>query len=110
LQQEMTNLSSFQKLIAIANEHGIICHAVPEECLIASLPGDDDFLLAFTWSGAVEGESSEHKLIAISVQDITKEMTVAAWQIPIYLFGNVLRQAQMLVAAHKDFMLGTNNP
>ncbi|MEA5502334.1 hypothetical protein VB735_04265 [Halotia wernerae UHCC 0503] len=104
----MTNLSSFQKLIAIANEHGISCHAAPEECLVASLPGYDDFLLAFTWSGAVEGEPPEHELIAISVQDITKEMTVAAWQIPTYLFGNVLRQAQMLVTAHKDFMLGTN--
>ncbi|MBH8556126.1 hypothetical protein I8751_28070 [Nostocaceae cyanobacterium CENA357] len=106
----MTNLNSYQKLIAIANEHGINCHAVPEECLVASLPGYDDFLLAFSWSGAVEGEPPEHELIAISVQDITKEVTVAAWQIPSYLFGNVLRQAQMLVTAHKDFILRANNP
>ncbi|AFY44852.1 hypothetical protein [Nostoc sp. PCC 7107] len=105
----MTNLNDFQKLIAIANEHGITCHAAPEECLIASLPGEDDFLLAFTWSGAVQGETAEHGLIAISVQDITKEITVAAWQIPTYLFSNVLRQAQMLVTAHKDFMLDKNN-
>ncbi|WP_341526689.1 hypothetical protein WKK05_29800 [Nostoc sp. UHCC 0302] len=97
-------IKSFQKLVALANEHGINCHATPEECLIASLPGYDDFLLAFTWSGAIEGEPPEHELIAISVQDITKEITVAAWQIPTYLFGNVLRQAQMLVAAHQDFI------
>ncbi|MBH8576521.1 hypothetical protein I8752_26730 [Nostocaceae cyanobacterium CENA369] len=100
----MTNLKNFQKLIALANEYGINCQATPEECLVASLPGYDDFLLAFTWSGAVEGEPLEHELIAISVQDLTKEVTVAAWQIPTYLFGNVLRQAQMLVAAHRDFM------
>ncbi|MCG6134751.1 MAG: hypothetical protein MET45_08815 [Nostoc sp. LLA-1] len=100
----MTNLNNYQKLIALANEYGINCQAVPEECLVASLPGYDDFLLAFTWSGAVEGEPPDHELIAISVQDITKEVTVAAWQIPTYLFGNVLRQAQMLVAAHRDFM------
>ncbi|MDZ8105134.1 MAG: hypothetical protein RM338_05845 [Nostoc sp. DedQUE12a] len=99
----MTNVEKFQKLVDLANEYGIICQPTPEECLIASLPGDDDFLLAFTWSGAIEGESPEHELIAISVQDIVKEVTVAAWQIPIYLFGNVLRQAQMLVAVHKDF-------
>ncbi|AUB42536.1 hypothetical protein COO91_08676 [Nostoc flagelliforme CCNUN1] len=68
------------------------------------MPGDDDFLLAFTWSGTIEGEPPEHELIAISVQDIVKEVTVAAWQIPFYLFGNVLRQAQMLVTAHKDFV------
>jgi hypothetical protein len=105
----MTNLSGFQKLIAIANEHGISCHAAPEECLVASLPGYDDFLLAFSWSGAIEGEPPEHELIAISVQDITKEVTVAAWQIPTYLFGNVLRQAQMLVTAHEDFILRTHN-
>ncbi|MFN6572718.1 hypothetical protein [Dendronalium sp. ChiSLP03b] len=100
----MTNLKNFQKLVALANEYGINCQAAPEECLVASLPGYDDFLLAFTWSGAVEGEPLDHELIAISVQDITKEVTVAAWQIPTYLFGNVLRQAQMLVAAHRDFM------
>ncbi|MBD2676666.1 MULTISPECIES: hypothetical protein [Nostoc] len=99
----MTNVEKFQKLVDLANEYGIICQPAPEECLIASLPGDDDFLLAFTWSGVIEGESPEHELIAISVQDIVKEVTVAAWQIPIYLFGNVLRQAQMLVAVHKDF-------
>ncbi|MFN6562582.1 MAG: hypothetical protein RMY28_022690 [Nostoc sp. ChiSLP01] len=99
----MTNVEKFQKLVNLANEYGIICQPTPEECLIASLPGEDDFLLAFTWSGAIEGESPEHELIAISVQDIVKEVTVAAWQIPIYLFGNVLRQAQMLVTAHKDF-------
>ncbi|MCW5314708.1 hypothetical protein GTQ43_13105 [Nostoc sp. KVJ3] len=100
----MTNVNNFQRLVELANEYGIICQPTPEECLIASLPGDDDFLLAFTWSGAVEGEPTEHELIAISVQDLVKEVTVAAWQIPIYLFGNVLRQAQMLVAAHKDFV------
>lgn len=100
----MTNLNNYQKLIALANEYGINCQTAPEECLIATLPGHDDFLLAFTWSGAVEGEPPDHELIAISVQDITKEVTVAAWQIPTYLFGNVLRQAQMLVAAHQDFM------
>jgi hypothetical protein len=100
----MTNLNNFQKLVVLANEHGIICQPAPEECLIASLPGYDDFLLAFTWSGVVEGEPPEHELIAISVQDMAKEVTVAAWQIPTYLFGHVLRQAQMLVAAHKDFI------
>ncbi|MEH2079438.1 MAG: hypothetical protein V7K89_05310 [Nostoc sp.] len=41
------------------------------------MPGDDDFLLAFTWSGTIEGEPPEHELIAISVQDIVKEVTVA---------------------------------
>lgn len=106
----MTNLNRFQKLIAIANEHGISCHVAPEECLVASLPGEDDFLLAFSWSGAVEREPPEHELIAISVQDITKQVTVAAWQIPAYLFGNVLRQAQMLVTAHKDFMQSSHHP
>ncbi|MBD2342548.1 hypothetical protein [Anabaena subtropica] len=100
----MMNCNNFQKLVALANEHGINCQATPEQCLVASLPGYDDFLLAFTWSGAVEGESPEHELIAISVQDITQERMVAAWQIPTYLFGYVLRQAQMLVAAHIDFM------
>ncbi|MBW4646194.1 MAG: hypothetical protein KME23_24920 [Goleter apudmare HA4340-LM2] len=100
----MTNLNNFQKLVALANEHGIICQQAQEQCLVAILPGYDDFLLAFTWSGAVEGEPPEHELIAISVQDLATEVTVAAWQIPVYLFGNVLRQAQMLVAAHKDFM------
>jgi hypothetical protein len=106
----MTNLNKFQKLIAIANEHGISCHAAPEECLVATLPGEDDFLLAFSWSGAVAGEPPEYELIAISVQDITKEVTVAAWQIPAYLFSYVLRQAQMLVTAHKDFLRERNNP
>jgi hypothetical protein len=100
----MAKLNRFQKLIAIANEHGIICQPVEQECLIASLPGHDNFLLAFTWSGAIEPEAPEHELIAISVQDIAKEVTVAAWQIPSYLFGSVLRQAQMLVAAHIDFI------
>jgi hypothetical protein len=98
------NSNNFQKLVALANEHGINCQAAPEQCLVASLPGYDDFLLAFTWSSVAEGEPSEHELIAISIQDITKEVTVAAWQIPAYLFGYVLRQAQMLVAAHIDFM------
>lgn len=102
--KQMTYSKNYQKLVALANEYGINCHLAPQECLLASLPGYDDFLLAFTWSGAVEGESPDHELIAISVQDITKEVTVAAWQIPTYLFGNVLRQAQMLVAAHRDFM------
>ncbi|BBD62954.1 hypothetical protein NIES2109_58040 (plasmid) [Nostoc sp. HK-01] len=105
----MTNLNKFQKLIEIANEHGINCHSAPEQCLVATLPGEDDFLLAFSWSGAVEGEQLEHELIAISVQDITKEVTVAAWQIPAYLFSNVLRQAQMFVTAHKDFLREQNN-
>lgn len=105
----MTNFNGFQKLIAIANEYGIICYATPEECLVASLPGYDDFLLAFSWSGAFEGEPPEHELIAISIQDITKEVTVAAWQIPTYLFSHVLRQAQMLVTAHKDFLREQNN-
>lgn len=100
----MTKLNKFQKLIAIANEHGIICQPVEQECLIASLPGHDNFLLAFTWSGVIETEAPDHELIAISVQDIAKEVTVAAWQIPSYLFGSVLRQAQMLVAAHIDFI------
>ncbi|MCC5629352.1 hypothetical protein [Nostoc sphaeroides] len=100
----MTNRKNFQRLVELANDYGIICQQTPEECLIASLPGDDDFLLAFTWSGTVEGEPPEHELIAVSVQDIVKEVTVAAWQIPFYLFGNVLRQAQMLVTAHKDFV------
>lgn len=98
------NSNNFQKLVALANEHGINCQVAPEECLVASLPGYDNFLLAFTWSGAVLGEPSDHELIAISIQDITQERTVAAWQIPTYLFGNVLRQAQMLVAAHIDFI------
>jgi hypothetical protein len=98
------NSNNFQKLVALADEHGINCQAAPEQCLVASLPGYDDFLLAFTWSDTVEGEPSEYELIAISIQDITKEVTVAAWQIPTYLFGYVLRQAQMLVAAHIDFM------
>jgi hypothetical protein len=106
----MTNLNKFQKLIEIANEHGISCHSAPEECLVATLPGEDDFLLAFSWSGAVEGEPLEHERIAISVQDITQEVTVAAWQIPAYLFSHVLRQAQMLVTAHKDFLQERNNP
>jgi len=100
----MTNRKNFQRLVELANDYGIICKPTPEECLVATLPGEDDFLLAFTWSGTVEGEPPEHELIAISVQDIVKEVTVAAWQIPFYLFGNVLRQAQMLVAAHKDFV------
>ena len=100
------NSNNFQKLVALVNEHGINCHAVPEECLVASLPGYDDFLLAFTWSGAVEGEPSEYELISISIQDVIKERTVVAWQIPTYLFGNILRQAQMLVAAHIDFITG----
>ncbi|TIF35196.1 hypothetical protein DI029_15555, partial [Legionella pneumophila] len=64
----MTNVNKFQRLVELANDHGIICQPTPEECLIASLPGDDDFLLAFTWSGTVEGEPPEHELIAISVQ------------------------------------------
>lgn len=100
----MTNFNRFQKLIAIANEHGIMCKALPEEYLIASLPGYDDFLLAFSWSGTVAEQPPEQELIAISLQDITKEVTVAAWQIPPYLFGNVLRQSQMLVSAYEDFM------
>ncbi len=100
----MTNVTNFQKLVELADEYGIICQPTQEECLIGSLPGEDDFLLAFTWSGTLEGEPPEQELIAISVQDMVKEVTVAAWQIPIYLFGNVLRQAQMLVAAHKDFL------
>lgn len=100
----MMNSNNFQKLVALTNEYGINCQPASEECLVASLPGYDDFLLAFTWSGAVEGEPPEHELIAISVQDITQERTVAAWQIPTYLFGNVLRQAQMLVSAHIDFI------
>ncbi|WP_414575298.1 hypothetical protein [Anabaena sp. CCY 9402-a] len=100
----MMNSNNFQKLVALANEYGINCQSASEECLVASLPGYDDFLLAFTWSGAIEGEPPEHELIAISVQDITQERTVAAWQIPAYLFGNVLRQAQMLVTAHIDFI------
>ncbi|HIK05681.1 MAG TPA: hypothetical protein IGS40_13370 [Trichormus sp. M33_DOE_039] len=100
----MIHSQNFQKLVALANEHGINCQIAQEECLIAPLPGYDDFLLAFTWSGAIAGEPPEHELIAISIQDIAKEMTVAAWQIPTYLFSNVLRQAQMLVAAHIDFM------
>jgi hypothetical protein len=100
----MTHLKSFQKLTAIANEHGIICQPTQSQCLIAVLPGYDDFILAFTWSGAIEGQSSEHELIAISIQDIAKEVTVAAWQIPTYLFGSVLRQAQMLVKAHLEYI------
>ncbi|MEA5569079.1 hypothetical protein [Anabaena sp. UHCC 0399] len=100
----MMNSNNFQKLVALANEYGINCQPASEEGLVASLPGYDDFLLAFTWSGAIEGEPPEHELIAISVQDITQERTVAAWQIPAYLFGNVLRQAQMLVTAHIDFI------
>jgi hypothetical protein len=100
------NSKNFQKLVTLANEHGINCQATPEECLVASLPGYDDFLLAFTWSSTVEGEPQEYELIAISIQDITKERTVVAWQIPTYLFSNVLRQAQMLVAAHIDFITG----
>lgn len=100
----MMNSNNLQKLVGLANEYGINCQVTPDECLVTSLPGYDDFLLAFTWSGTVEGEPPEHELIAISVQDITQERTVAAWQIPTYLFGNVLRQAQMLVAAHIDFM------
>ncbi|MDZ7962153.1 MAG: hypothetical protein RMY34_30495 [Aulosira sp. DedQUE10] len=100
----MAKLNRFQKLIEIANEHGIICQPVEQECLIASLPGHDNFLLAFTWSGAIELDAQEHELIAISIQDIDKEFTVAAWQIPSYLFSSVLRQAQMLIAAHIDFM------
>jgi len=100
----MTNFNNFQKLTELADEHGIICQPTQEECLIASLPGYDDFLLAFTWSGAIEGETSNHELIAISVQDIPKEITVAAWQIPTYLFGSVLRQAQMLVKAHLEYL------
>ncbi|RUS98726.1 hypothetical protein DSM107003_07450 [Trichormus variabilis SAG 1403-4b] len=98
------NSKNFQKLVTLANEHGINCHAAPEECLVASLPGYDDFLLAFTWSSTIEEEPSEYELIAISIQDITKQRLVAAWQIPTYLFSNVLRQAQMLVAAHIDFI------
>ena len=100
----MTNVNKFQRLVELANDHGIICQPTPEECLIASLPGDDDFLLAFTWSGTIEGEPPEHELIAISVQDIVKEVTGAACQMPFYLFGNGLRHAQMLVTAHKDFV------
>ncbi|MBW4563864.1 MAG: hypothetical protein KME32_22525 [Mojavia pulchra JT2-VF2] len=100
----MTNSQNFQKLVALANEHGINCHPAIEDCLIASLPGHDNFLLAFTWSGSIQGEPLEHELIAISVQDIDKGVTVAAWQIPSYLFGSVLRQAQMLVAAHINFI------
>jgi|GEM_PF-1048572 len=97
-------LKNIQNLVALAEEHGIICQLAQEECLIASLPGDDDFLLAFTWSGTVEGESPDHELVAVTVSDLLAEVTVAAWQIPTYLFGSVLRQAQMLVSAHKDFM------
>ena len=97
-------INNFQKLVALAEEHGIMCQIAQEECLIASLPGDDDFLLAFTWSGAVEGESQNHELVAVTVSDLLAEVTVAAWQIPTYLFGLVLRQAQMLVNAHKDFV------
>ncbi len=97
-------MKNFHKLVALAEEHGIICQIAQEECLIASLPGDEDFLLAFTWSGAVEGESPNHELVAVTVSDLLAEVTVAAWQIPTYLFSSVLRQAQMLVSAHKDFI------
>lgn len=97
-------LNNLQKLVALAEEHGIIGQIAQEECLIASLPGDDDFLLAFTWSSAIEGESPDHELVAVTVSDLLAEVTVAAWQIPTYLFSSVLRQAQMLVREHKDFI------
>jgi len=97
-------MKNFHKLVALAEEHGIICQIAQEECLIASLPGEEHFLLAFTWSGAVEGESPNHELVAVTVSDLLAEVTVAAWQIPTYLFSSVLRQAQMLVSAHKDFI------
>jgi len=97
-------LKNIEKLVVLAEEHGIICQIAQEECLIATLPGDDDFLLAFTWAGTVEGESPDHELVAVTVSDLLTEVTVAAWQIPTYLFGLVLRQAQMLVSAHRDYV------